>query len=325
MRRPLKRELSDILTCTVGNVEETYDRILEVFQKRAKLGIMTFFRAVEIDGKAHYDGLRGRGDSEALDMIDELQGRPLLQGPTLDVFRPGHDEINEFVTQHVDDPRFEGTPIERRLLTPLEIHSALRIMVYRGEEFVGWVGCFRRADQPRCDAKLRRKVEVLRKPLCAALSAVDQLHRQELIDESACAVFEPGGQLEYASAEAGEFLDGERRQAMGHLVRGLDGGEVENCLQAFYGVEVRLTRLEGQGGVRYLAQLIPPEIPELDPESHLTPTQRQVVDYAVAGATTKEIARAMGRSPETIKVHFKNVYDRLGIGSRAELAAKFAG
>jgi DNA-binding CsgD family transcriptional regulator len=52
----------------------------------------------------------------------------------------------------------------------------------------------------------------------------------------------------------------------------------------------------------------------------LTPRQREVATYAAAGATAPEIARAMGISPHTVRVHLRAVYAQLGIGSRAELA-----
>ena len=53
--------------------------------------------------------------------------------------------------------------------------------------------------------------------------------------------------------------------------------------------------------------------PHLDPRAELTPTQRTVADFAVAGATNKEIADHLDLSGETIKSHLKNIYEHLGV------------
>jgi DNA-binding CsgD family transcriptional regulator len=53
----------------------------------------------------------------------------------------------------------------------------------------------------------------------------------------------------------------------------------------------------------------------------LSPALRRVASLAAAGATVPEIARALDRSPETVKESLAKVYERLGVSSRAELAA----
>lgn len=55
--------------------------------------------------------------------------------------------------------------------------------------------------------------------------------------------------------------------------------------------------------------------------SFLTPSQRQVAEYAVAGATAQEIARSMASSVETTRGHLKDIYRRLGVASRVELVS----
>jgi DNA-binding CsgD family transcriptional regulator len=53
----------------------------------------------------------------------------------------------------------------------------------------------------------------------------------------------------------------------------------------------------------------------------LTPTEMQVVEQVAAGLTNPQIAERLLMSRATVKTHLVHVYSKLGIGSRAELAA----
>ena len=53
----------------------------------------------------------------------------------------------------------------------------------------------------------------------------------------------------------------------------------------------------------------------------LTPAEREVVDLAVSGLTTPQIAACLFVSPNTVKTHLSQVYAKLDISSRAQLAA----
>lgn len=55
----------------------------------------------------------------------------------------------------------------------------------------------------------------------------------------------------------------------------------------------------------------------------LTPQERQVARLAADGLTTKEIASQLVLSPKTIETHLRHVFQKLGVRSRTELAAKF--
>jgi DNA-binding CsgD family transcriptional regulator len=52
----------------------------------------------------------------------------------------------------------------------------------------------------------------------------------------------------------------------------------------------------------------------------LTPTERQVAEYVAEGLQTKQVARALFVSPKTIEGHLSNIYAKLGVHSRTELA-----
>lgn len=57
--------------------------------------------------------------------------------------------------------------------------------------------------------------------------------------------------------------------------------------------------------------------------SKLTRTERRVLEMLRSNMTEKSIADSMHRSPHTIHVHVKNIYRKLGIGSRKQLQELF--
>lgn len=64
--------------------------------------------------------------------------------------------------------------------------------------------------------------------------------------------------------------------------------------------------------------------PQADPgtEEALTPAERRVADAVLRGASNQEIAQATGRSVRTIANQLAAIYRKLGVGSRAGLAAR---
>ena len=56
----------------------------------------------------------------------------------------------------------------------------------------------------------------------------------------------------------------------------------------------------------------------------LTPTEEQVAALVAAGRTYREVANALFMSPKTVQWNLSKIYRKLGVRSRAELAAKLA-
>lgn len=54
----------------------------------------------------------------------------------------------------------------------------------------------------------------------------------------------------------------------------------------------------------------------------LTPREREVVGLVVEGLTNDEIALALGIGAKTVETHLTRIFERTGIGSRTELAAR---
>ncbi len=58
-------------------------------------------------------------------------------------------------------------------------------------------------------------------------------------------------------------------------------------------------------------------------ESALTPREHEVAVCILKGHSSKSLAREIDISPETVKIHRRNIYRKLGISSQSELFLKF--
>jgi DNA-binding CsgD family transcriptional regulator len=55
----------------------------------------------------------------------------------------------------------------------------------------------------------------------------------------------------------------------------------------------------------------------------LTPTEFKVAELVAQGLRNQEVAAAMFVTPKTVEFHLRNVFRKLGVRSRAELARTF--
>ena len=56
----------------------------------------------------------------------------------------------------------------------------------------------------------------------------------------------------------------------------------------------------------------------------LTPAEQRVAELAADGLANKEIASALVVTVRTVEAHLKQVYAKLGIRSRTQLASRFS-
>jgi DNA-binding CsgD family transcriptional regulator len=77
-------------------------------------------------------------------------------------------------------------------------------------------------------------------------------------------------------------------------------------------------------GLPDLAASTGPDFDHLD-MPRLSRREAEVVRLMLKGNSTKSMARLMGNSPETVKVHCKRTYSKLGNYSQGELFSRFSG
>jgi DNA-binding NarL/FixJ family response regulator len=65
-------------------------------------------------------------------------------------------------------------------------------------------------------------------------------------------------------------------------------------------------------------------IPRLD-EYHITEREKEILNKLIQGLSYKQIASECFIARETLNTHMKNIYRKLNVHSRAEVAAMFSG
>ena len=78
--------------------------------------------------------------------------------------------------------------------------------------------------------------------------------------------------------------------------------------------------MEGRAVSRALQKLVRRDEAVRHAEKQLTPRELEIVRLAASGARNRDIAERLSITEGTVKIHFHNVYEKLGIDSRVALA-----
>jgi DNA-binding CsgD family transcriptional regulator len=226
----------------------------------------------------------------------------------------------QFNIDYTDREAYLQSSLHNLLYQPLEIVDQLRALFFHRRRFIGWVGTLRmgrghftHADRRRLNAMAPRVEDALLAAECA-LPALGNSPTHALLTAD--------GKVAGAAGESVNWLTRERSQVLGRIVRDVDAGS--GPAQALVdSATVRIVRLDGTEGVRYLAILQPGDRIQLDVFADLTPTEKRVARDAALGLRDREIADDRGISLYTVKGHLRRVYDKLGVASRVELAHLF--
>ncbi len=251
---------------------------------------------------------------------------PYGQGPALDApWFPEYIDTESFrrflrVRSHFDDDDLLSYEVNRTVILPAQVGDQLRNIVCDGDRFLGWIGMFRRGRSERFRKDEEESLNLGLPAIRAALAAAESLEREQLDDEL-FAVVKPNGDIEHASKWFRRWLTPDLEDYLRRRIVATDRGEDLSLFHS--GGKIRVVRLDGAKGVRYLVTVDRAELLQLDRLTWLTDRQREIAEFAAAGATTTEIADTLGLSQHTIKTHIKNIYTRLGISSRLELADLF--
>lgn len=69
-----------------------------------------------------------------------------------------------------------------------------------------------------------------------------------------------------------------------------------------------------------LVDMVRPEKSEESPVANLTPREMELVEAIASGSCNRDIAERFAISEKTVKRHLVNIFDKLGVSSRLELA-----
>ncbi|MDB4955809.1 MAG: hypothetical protein JWO36_3378 [Myxococcales bacterium] len=244
----------------------------------------------------------------------ESMARSLVAPPRAET--TGFVEFDRLVTRHVVEFRRED------LFRPAGFVEQIRLLVYHGPRFVGWIGAMRRLGASAFSRRDSDRLASLVRPVSDAVIAADALAHVEA-PGNAYAVVRPNGSVEYATPAARAWLDGPgHRAAVRRWVIAADRNSETDAANLFAHHDARLVRLDSAGGVRYLLKLAP--ILPILRSLVLSPRQREVAELAADGATVDEIAADVACDRETVRSHLRAIYQRLGVSTRVELARALA-
>lgn len=279
--------------------------------------------ATRIAGVRRFTAWHYRSETRAEHLARAQQRWPELFHDRPNIVSPRPIEVRAFVEANLLFTRaqFEATELYHRVYVPHGIDDKIRLLAYHGRRFVGMIGALRGVGQPRFGAADRRRMAPLVRPVIRALIAADTLERRALPDEPSYLWMSADGAVELSSTGGRAWLElPGLADAVRHAVRELDRQHEETRSELLERAAASIVRLEGEGSVRYLVTLRPLEPVVLSPLAMLSPAQREIAEFAAAGATVPEISKAVGRSAGTVHTHLRGIYQRLDVSSRVELA-----
>jgi DNA-binding NarL/FixJ family response regulator len=92
--------------------------------------------------------------------------------------------------------------------------------------------------------------------------------------------------------------------ARGYLLKDMLLTEAITAIRAVY------------GGARVIPPAVAARLAEFTPRVDLTEREAEVLRLVARGLSNKEVARAIGRTSETVKIHLRNIYAKLGADDR---------
>lgn len=102
----------------------------------------------------------------------------------------------------------------------------------------------------------------------------------------------------------------------GDIRRALDAGAQGYLLKDMLLTEVLTAVRAAYAGERVIPTAVAVRLAEAPPRSDLTERELEVLALVARGLANKDVARAIGRTDETVKIHLKNIFTKLGVGDR---------
>lgn len=108
--------------------------------------------------------------------------------------------------------------------------------------------------------------------------------------------------------------------AKGYLLKNLEPPQLYDMLDKVRQGEAPISGVMAAKILREFGQ--PPEIQTPPPEqgNELTPREVQVLEYVVKGASNKDIAESLHIAENTVKIHLRNILEKLHVQNRIQAA-----
>ena len=137
----------------------------------------------------------------------------------------------------------------------------------------------------------------LRMPLMDGVSAIEQI-RAEAPDARILALTTYEGDVDIHRALAAG--------ARGYLIKDMLLSDVLSAIRSVH------------RGERVIPLAVAARLAEFTPRSDLTEREIEVLQLVARGLSNRDVAGVIGRTDETVKVHLKNIFAKLGVADRTE-------
>lgn len=123
-----------------------------------------------------------------------------------------------------------------------------------------------------------------------------------------------------AAIEREETVDALRLGARGVILKDSATQMLYKCIRAVMNGEIWVGRERIADVMQALRRIEKVPATDTSPASRLTPRELQVIAAIVEGASNKDVGKQYGLSEQTVKNHLSNIFDKLGVSSRLEMA-----
>lgn len=308
----LRTENTDDATVSFDVLRGTLNDALRTLRTKTRADVVWMHRAAYIDGRPRYLGVETVGDPAGA-ALKALEGEP-IDRTSVDLERPGRGLSGALVRATIDPVL--GPAHHRQVYGPAGLTHELSMLVYEGTRFVARIVAV--GGRRGFSSSAPRYWNGVREVLAQFVRQVDAQRAETVPTSTGTFVVDQSRRVEFASDGAWPWLsEPEFRERFGQLSLATDDGR-----RLVYEAQVKTTPMTAPGRVGLLVEVKPAPHVHLAPDGALTPTQRKVAEFACRGSTTQQIASATEMSVETVRTHMREVYRRLSVNSRVELAAK---
>lgn len=110
--------------------------------------------------------------------------------------------------------------------------------------------------------------------------------------------------------------------AEGYLLKKLEPEQLFEKLEGIRQGEAAISGVMASRILQEFKQMRSNQAEHSPPVDALTPRETEVLEYVVAGATNKEIAQTLNIAENTVKIHLRNILDKLHVKNRIQAAVQ---